>query len=232
MINDHKDPNKCKILTADLEILKVIQRHISKKIKIIDLNNKSIESVSGIDVAYDDEMAIVAVATFDYEDKQYINKRIEFEHVKFPYIPGFLGFREGPLIIGAIKRKRINSDMYMLNSHGIAHPERCGCASYVGVLINKPTIGIASKVLCGSYEREPMGVGDWTPLIYNDKRVGAILKSKRGCKPIVVSPGNMITLEKSIRIVKEFIKDEKFPEPLRIAHQIAIDKRREIRDFF
>jgi deoxyribonuclease V len=229
MSNDLKRNENVQDNIIDLERLRSIQRSICKRIEIIDFQDKDIEFVSGIDVAYLDKDAIIGIARFNFQNKKLIECIIEIERVNFPYMPGFLGFREGALIIKVLKRIKIDSDIYMINAHGIAHPEGCGCASHIGVLIKKATIGIASKILCGSYRIEPTKVGDWLHLIYKDKKVGAVLKSKENCKPIIISVGNMITLERSVSVVKEFLKDNKFPEPLRVAHEISINKRREIR---
>ena len=212
----------------DLRKLKKVQKQISREVVIAGLFNQQIRTISGIDLAYMGESAIVAIATFDYRDKKIIDKKVEIEKVDFPYIPGFFGFREGMIIMRTMSRLALNSDIYMINAHGIAHPERCGCASHVGVLMRKPTIGIAGNILCGSYKKSPSRVGEWVPLIYANQTVGAILKSKEGCRPIVVSPGHLVSLKKSIRIVKNFLRGNKFPEPLCVAHEIAKQKKREM----
>ncbi|KON27813.1 hypothetical protein AC481_03850 [miscellaneous Crenarchaeota group archaeon SMTZ-80] len=212
----------------DLEKFRSIQRSICKKIEISDPQDKTMKFVSGVDIAYLKEEAIIGIATFDFQNKRLVDRIIEIEKAKFPYIPGFLAFREGLPIINVIKKMGIDSDIYMINAHGIAHPEGCGCASHVGVLIKKPTIGVASRILCGSCKLKPTKVGEWSPLNHNGKKVGAVLKSKDGCRPIIISVGNMITLEKSISIVKEFLKDGKLPEPLKAAHEIAVNKRRRL----
>lgn len=213
--------------TIDLEKLRAIQRSIYKKIEISDIH-KTIEFVSGVDVAYSKEEAIIGIATFDFQNKKLVDRTIEIEKVRFPYIPGFLAFREGLPIIEAIKRMDVDSDIYMINAHGIAHPEGCGCACHIGVLIKKPTIGVASRILCGSCRIKPTKAGEWSPLNYNGKEVGVLLKSKDGCRPIVISVGNMITLEKSVSVVKAFLKNNKLPEPIRAAHEIAINKKRRL----
>lgn len=211
----------------DLEKLRTIQRSVCKTIEIKDLH-KTIEFVSGVDVAYSKEEAIIGIATFDFQNKRLVDRIVEIVKVKFPYISGFLAFREGLPIVEVIKRRDLDSDIYMMNAHGIAHPEGCGCASHVGVLIKKPTIGVASRILCGSSRIQPTKVGEWSPLNYNGKEIGALLKSKDGCRPIIISVGNMITLEKSISVVKEFLKNNKMPEPLRAAHGIAVNERRRL----
>ena len=215
----------------DLKKLRKAQRHISRGVVIADLLNLQIRTITGIDLAYLGELAIVGIATFDYGNKKIIDEIVEVEKVGFPYIPEFFGFREGSVIIKIMSRLAPNSDIYMINAHGIAHPEKCGCASHVGVLMKKPTIGIANNILCGSYGRSPSNVGEYVPLTHANETVGAILKSKEGCRPIVVSPGHLITLVKSIEIVKKLLGGHKFPEPLYVAHKIAKQKRGRLDQF-
>ena len=116
----------------------------------------------------------------------------------------------------------------MLDSHGILHPLFCGCASYVGVMIKKPVIGAAKNKLCGEYAQKPDKIGEWVPLNYQGRIVGAVLLSKSSCNPIFVSAGHMITLETAVKIVKNFLVKFKIPEPTRLAHNLANKIKRDL----
>jgi len=212
----------------DLDKLRIFQDKLSKKVMTKDSFKKPIRSVSGIDVAYLNEQAIVSIAVFNYQNKEFVDNIISIEDVSFPYIPGFFGFREGTIIIKTIKKLNFDSDIIMVNAHGIAHPRKYGCASHIGVITKKATIGVVNNILYGHCKRKPLNVGDWVPLENENQIIGAVLKSKKGCKPIIVSPGHLITLESALVIVKKFLKGHKFPEPLHVAHVIAKQKRREI----
>ncbi|MFQ6095136.1 MAG: endonuclease V [Candidatus Bathyarchaeia archaeon] len=205
----------------DLEELRKVQEKIAARVIVEDLFKDPIQAVTGFDIAYLNDEAVAAAVTMDYETLQVVEEKTLVEHVSFPYIPSLLGFREGPLIIKLADRLRLEPDILMVNAQGIAHPFFCGCASHIGVLINKPTIGVARTRLCGDYEREPETVGEWVPLTYDARTVGAVLLSKRGCRPIFVSVGHMITLESAVKIVKHFLTVHKFPEPLRLSHVLA-----------
>ena len=206
--------------------LRNVQKEIAARVIIEDVFKDPIQAVTGFDIAYVDDEAVAAAVTMDYETLQVMEEKTSVEHVSFPYIPTFLGFREGPLIIKLAKKLGLEPDILMVNAHGIAHPLFCGCASHVGVSIKKSTIGLAGSKLCGHYEREPKRVGEWVPLMYNGRTVGAVLLSKRGCRPIFVSVGHMITLESAVRIAKKFLSMHKFPEPLRLAHILANNVKR------
>ncbi|MCW4031786.1 MAG: endonuclease V [Candidatus Bathyarchaeota archaeon] len=212
----------------DLDKLRIFQDKLSKKVMIKDSFKRPIKLVSGIDVAYLNEQAIISIAVFNYQNKEFVDNIISIEDVSFPYIPGFFGFREGTIIIKTIKKLNLESDIIMVNAHGIAHPRKYGCASHIGLIIKRATIGVVNNILYGNYKKKPLNIGDWVPLENENQIIGAVLKSKQGCKPIIVSPGHLITLESALAIVKKFLKGHKFPEPLHIAHVIAKQKRREI----
>jgi len=211
----------------DLERLRRIQVRIAARIVTEDDFRKPINRVTGLDVAYLDDEAITAAVTMDYNSFRVIEEKAIKGKVSFPYIPTFLGFREGPLIIKLAKSLNLEPDILLVNSQGIAHPLFCGCASYVGVSINKPTIGVAGTRLCGEYEGRPEKIGDSAPLKYQERIIGTVLLSKQGCKPIFVSVGHMIALETAMEIVKHFLTVKKFPEPVRLAHNLANKVRRE-----
>jgi deoxyribonuclease V len=139
---------------------------------------------------------------------------------KLPYIPGLLSFREGPAAINAIKALGTKPTLLFVDGCGINHPRRAGLASYVGVMLDIPTIGISKRVLCGEF-RTPIEEGEAEPLVYEKEVTGFVLKSKAGCRPIVVAPGNRVSLESSLDLARAHLSAHKLPEPCRLAHQHA-----------
>lgn len=69
------------------------------------------------------------------------------ERTKFPYIPGLLAFREAPSMLRAVRSLRARSYVCLVDAHGLAHPRRFGLACYVGLALDRPTIGVASERL-------------------------------------------------------------------------------------
>jgi deoxyribonuclease V len=202
------------------EKLRKIQMRIAKRVILKDEFHKPIRTVAGFDLAFSGDKAFVTGVVLDY--KFLIVKEIRTIETKlsFPYIPTFLAFREGPPIIKVYKKLKIKPDVMMINGQGVCHPFFCGIASHVGVLLDTASIGIAQSRLCGSYE-EVKSVGHHSTLIYDGKMVGYAYKSKRNCKPILISPGHKVSLESSLRIVKNCIKNHKLPEPIYLAHSIS-----------
>ena len=210
----------------DLERLREMQMKIAARVILEDRFRKPIKVITGFDASFLDDQAVVAAVSVNYNTLEVIERKVLKEKVHFPYIPTFLGFREGPLVTKLLKKLRVKPDVLMLDAQGVAHPLFCGCASHVGVLAQKPTIGVAKSLLCGEYREEPREVGAWVPLVYMGRVVGAVFKSKRGCRPLFVSPGHMISLASSIQIVKGCVRGYKLPEPLHLAHRLAVEKRK------
>lgn len=195
-----------------------MQRHLSKQVTREDKIPKNIRYVAGVDVAYTTESSIGAVAVLDYNSLSLVESKTAKVKTRFPYIPTLLSFREIPPTLAAIKKLKTQPDVFLVNGQGIAHPYRLGFASHLGLVINKPTIGVAKSLLCGkvgNFNRE-----GWAPIVDKGEVVGAVV-ARHGKKPIYVSIGHMVSLERAIEIVEHCIRSHKLPEPLQMAHIIA-----------
>lgn len=211
----------CVAWPCKLDKLRKIQENIAKKITLQDDLNYPLEIVTGVDLAFSGEMAIAAAISLDYNTLQNIEEKVIQEKILFPYIPTYLSFREGGIAARVVEMLKEPPDVLFLDSHGMAHPRFCGCATHIGVLLNVPTIGIAKSKLCGEVTKIPKKTGEWSYLKYKKRNVGAVLLSKDGCRPIYISPGNKITLKTSLKITKHFLRGYKLPEPIRQAHLLA-----------
>lgn len=191
-----------------LEYLRKVQRDLVEKIILEDKFDK-IEKIAGVDLSYKNDIGYVVVVYFNKELKvlEWFYKKVK---VDFPYIPSFLAFREGPAVIKALENEEL-PDILFVNGHGISHPVNLGLATYVGVKLEIPTIGITKKILVGEI------VGD--KIIYNKKHVGWVI-SKFGYK-VYASPGNMISLNTTKKLSYDFWIKGKYPEPIRVADEIS-----------
>jgi len=140
--------------------------------------------------------------------------------IRFPYIPTLLSFRETPPTVLCVKKLHLQPDVFLVDGHGFAHPYRCGFASHLGIVIGKPAIGVAKSKLFGEVEKVK-AKKDTVFLKHDGEVVGAVVTTKRGCKPVYVSVGNMISLETAIEIVKHCARYNRIPEPILKAHNIA-----------
>jgi deoxyribonuclease V len=195
-----------------------MQLKLANQVVCKDILPKNISFVAGVDVSYIDDRATVAVAVLSYTSLETVEIKTVKTKVTFPYIPTLLSFREAPPIFKAFKKLRIKPDILLVDGQGLAHPYGCGLASHVGVVLKLPTIGVAKSLLCGEIDSY---VDNKAPIIFRNKIVGLALKIQPSSKPIFISVGNMISLEKAAEVVVNCIRDGRIPEPLKIAHKTS-----------
>jgi len=203
------------------------QLRLSKEIIFEDTLPEKIRFVAGVDVAYARGMSIGAVAVLDYDSLKLVESQTALCKTRFPYIPTLLSFREIPPTVLSIKKLHVQPDIFLVDGQGFAHPYRCGFASHLGLAIGKPTIGVAKSRLFGEAERTK--TEDKVAFLKNKGEVvGAIVTIKRGCKPVYVSVGHMVSLETAIKIVKHCARHNRIPEPVLKAHKTATLEKRKI----
>ncbi len=182
-----------------------------------------VSSVAGADVSYSKRggNAVAAMVVLSYPDLDLMDEAFVRGEISFPYIPGLLSFREAPLLIQAFRRLRRLPDVVLYDGQGIAHPRGFGLASHMGVLLDLPSIGCAKKKLVGDFGDVGLQAGSTTPLKLDGKIIGAVIRTRRGVKPVFVSPGHRIDLEFSIKLVLRTCRGFRLPEPLRRAHRMV-----------
>lgn len=203
------------------------QLEMSKKLVFEDKLPAEIRFVAGVDVAYAEDLSIGAVAVLDYKSLRLVETQTAKCKTLFPYISTLLSFKEAPPTVLSIKKLSIDPDVFLVDGHGFAHPYGCGFASHLGLVIKKPTVGVAKNRLFGMLENQRNG--DVAFLRHNGKIVGAEVVTKRGCKPVYVSVGHMVSLETAIKIVKHCAVRSRIPEPILKAHEVATAEKRKIK---
>lgn len=144
--------------------------------------------------------------------------------VPFPYIPGLLSFREIPALIPILK-KAPRPDLIIVDGQGTAHPRGFGLACHLGLITGVPTIGCAKSLLVGTCEKPGPERGEKTPMTYNGKIVGYALRSRKGSKPLYISPGHLLDPEEAVKGVQMCLKGFRLPEPTRLAHKLTQQAR-------
>ena len=200
----------------DIEKYVRIQEGLRKRVLIKDQLPQRIRTIAGVDQSFRGKKVISCIVVLEYPDMRPIEKKFAVLEVDFPYIPGLLTFREGPSILKAYEKLKNKPDILLIDGQGIAHPRGIGIASHIGVVLDKPTIGVAKSRLIGEYETPGM-VGEYKELEYNGRVVGFVLKSKENCRPLFISPGHRISPKTSLKVVKNCLRDHKLPEPTRLA---------------
>jgi deoxyribonuclease V len=183
-----------------------------------------VRHVCGVDVHYFDGVAQAAAAVYSFPQLERCAHAIAREPVSFPYVPGLLSFRELPAALGALAALPLAPDLILCDAQGIAHPRRCGLASHLGLLAGTPSIGVAKTRLLGEHRAPPARRGAWAPLTDRGERIGAVLRTRAGVKPVYVSIGHRVSLATALRYVIACTRRYRIPEPLRWAHRLASGK--------
>jgi len=208
-----------------------LQNELKGKISLKKSFNK-VKIVAGADVSYYQNKMIAGVIVFEFPNLKVIERQFFISPINLPYIPGLLTFREGPSLLEALKKIKIEPDIILFDGQGIAHPRRMGIATHLGLFLDKPTIGCAKSRLSGKYTSVGEKKGDYVLLKEGEEVLGAVLRTRRKVKPIFVSPGHKIDLSNSIEIVLKCTEKYRLPIPVREAHIFVNQIRNNLINYF
>jgi len=217
-------------MKPDFKNLREVQKKIAEKVVLKDgLKIDKIKTVAGFDLAYHNKKIICVGIVLDFKTLEVLEKRYTVSEEKFPYVPTFLMFREGPPIIDTYHELKNEPDVLLIDGGGILHPLKSGIASYVGVSLDKPVIGVTKKLLCGEvFEGKIYMEKDTVEGKVKEIR-GERVETKTGSRPIFVSPGHKVTVATAVKVVHKCMQgNHKLPEPLRLAHKYANKVREEL----
>jgi deoxyribonuclease V len=213
-----------------MSLYAALQRKIAARVLLDD--NYSRNSVAGVDQAFistgDEEETIISGAVVLDPSFKVIDTSHFVAKTKFPYIPGLLSFREGPAAMGAVERLKVRPTLLFVDGCGINHPRQVGLASHIGVMMDIPTVGVSKNVLCGVFD-PPGAVGEASPLVYGGKHVGYVFFSKKNCRPIVVAPGHMVSVDSALELARSYLGAHKLPEPCWQAHKHVNEVKRRLK---
>jgi len=207
---------------VSVEKAAAIQRELAQKV-ITEDTFDTIRYVAGTDVGFEENNTIsrAAIVVVSLPELSVVEYSIVRAPVTFPYITGFLSFRELPVLLEAWKKLKKKPDLVLCDGQGIAHPRRLGIASHLGVLLDIPSIGVAKTHLIGKYEEPPIEKGSWTPMIDRGEAIGAVLRSRSNVKPLFISPGHRISTETAVAYVLQCTTKYRLPETTRLSHKYA-----------
>ena len=218
-----KQRHKWNLTTSEA---KIIQEELRKEVITEDKFEKPVKYVAGVDMGFEADGTIsrAAVAVLSFPDLQLQEQTIAKRPTSFPYIPGFLSFREIPAVLDALEKINITPDIILCDGQGLAHPRRLGIACHLGVILDIPTIGVAKSWLIGDYEEVSQQKGSWKYLIHNNETIGALLRTRENVKPLYVSSGHRISLPTAIDYVLQCTPKYRLPETTRIADKLASNR--------
>ena len=200
-----------------------IQDELSRRL-VLSWDDRKVASVAGVDVSVKAGRARAAIVVLRYPDLDPIEGATAEADAVYPYVPGLLTFREGPVILDAWERLRSKPDLLLFDGQGIAHPRRMGLAAHVGLWLDRPSVGVAKSRLYGAHEPPGPNRGD-TATLRDEKDperiLGSVLRTRSGVKPVFVSPGHRIDVEHAIEFTLACCIRYRLPETTRWAHRVA-----------
>jgi deoxyribonuclease V len=212
---------------VDYKTAVAIQAELRGKLVLRDDGPGNIRIVAGADISCNrgDDRVYAAVVLLDAATLEVVEEASHSGRVSFPYIPGLLTFREGPPLLSALEKLRRRPDMVLFDGQGIAHPRGFGLAAHMGLILDLPCVGCAKTRLIGAFEEPGARRGQCSPLVHDGKQIGAVLRTKDRVKPIFVSQGHRVSLERAVDVVLRCTRRYRIPEPVRRAHILVNQMR-------
>jgi len=193
---------------------------LQRRVRIRPLARR-VRRIAGCDVSFERACGklFAAVVVFDWPALEPVEIATAVGEADFPYVPGYLSFREGPVLEKAYEKLERRPNLVIFDGQGIAHPRRFGLASHLGVLWRVPSVGCAKTPLVGTFGEPGVSRGSWKPLRDGREVIGSVCRTRYGVKPVFVSPGHRIDHAGARRVVLDTAVRYRLPEPTRAAHR-------------
>jgi deoxyribonuclease V len=207
-----------------------VQERLRDEVRLQPLALVRVRHVAGADIAISRRLdrLVAAVVVMSFPELEIVETRVATSKLTFPYVPGYLSFREIPALVQCLEKVRTPFDVMLCDGQGIAHPRRLGLASHLGLLIGTPTVGCAKSRLIGEHSEPGPNKGDYTRLTHHGDYIGSVLRTRERVKPIFVSPGHLVDHPSSRRIALVCTTRYRLPEPTRLADIAAGKEKRRL----
>ena len=192
--------------------------------KVITSNQlKRVNNVAGIDIGFEDNGNITraAIAVLSFPELEIVEQQVVRDKTRFPYVPGYLSFREVPAALIAFDKLKIIPDLLLCDGQGLAHPRRFGLACHLGLWTGIPSIGVAKSRLIGTHRDVGTKKGSWQALMDGDETIGAVLRTRSNVSLVFVSIGHKVDLQTAIDYTLRCTTKYRLPETTRWAHKLA-----------
>jgi deoxyribonuclease V len=204
---------------VDFRQIKEIEKKILDGIKL-DGSLENAKTLAAFDVSYVGKKYLAVAVVYDIATQNEIERKIITGDELMLYSPALIAFREGPAIVQAYKELENIPDILIVKGNGAVHPRKVGLASYVGIILNKPCIGVTKDLLYGRLEEDK--------ILFDNDLKGYAIKTKEFANPIYVMPGYLVGFESAVEFVKKLIIEPyKMPYPLHFAHKYVNKMKKE-----
>ena len=221
-----------------------IQNELRKGISLCDdFEMTALKTAAGVDLAYwkssDGEYAVCCIVVIDIVTHKVIEKKHFSGRIEVPYMPGFLAFRELPLVLKTVELLDTKPDLFIFDGNGYLHPRHMGIATHASFYLDKPTFGVAKSYFRvdkqTDYVEPENEAGSITDIVINGEVYGRVLRTHKDVRPVFVSVGNHISLETACNLALKLTdKESHVPVPTRLAdletHVERENARRKVHD--
>jgi len=213
-----------------LERLRKLQEELAARVVTEPaFSLEAVRTVGGVDLSYPGPWeGIGAYVSLERATTRVLLAKTHRCEVAFPYIPTYLAFRELPVLLPLLRQVEEEgrlADVVLVDGSGILHHRHAGIAAHLGVLLDRPTVGVIKRLLYGRVDVKGMKKGETRPV--HDPQTGEIIgmavKTYERADPLYVSIGHKVSLEMAVQLVLELSGSRKLPEPIRRAHELCTE---------
>lgn len=200
----------------------IIQRELREKLDVAE-RPLDLHTIGGADISLNlySTTIYAGIIVLSFPQLKPVAYSLVRSETRFPYVPGYLAFREVPALLETWQHLPVKPDILVVDGHGIAHPRRMGIAAHFGTLSGQPSMGCAKKILFGRYEEPSPVFGSYSPIYDKEEQIGIAYRSKGNTAPIYISPGYGMGMENSLQVIRQCTGKFRIPEPTRLAHELV-----------
>jgi deoxyribonuclease V len=198
-----------------------LQRRLAQQLADVPLDWEALRTVAGVDVSVKGDTSQAAIVVLSFPELCVVETATARQPTPYPYIPGLLTFREGPVVLEALSRLRHEPDVFMFDGMGRIHPRRMGIAAHIGLWLQKPTLGCGKTHFIGHADEPGRQAGTISPLMDAEEVIGSVVRTRAGVRPVYISAGHLITLADAVALTLRCTTRYRLPEPIRAAHRAA-----------
>lgn len=204
-----------------------LQTEMQKRLVLTDSRDfAQIRTAAGVDLAYwnepdGSEHAVCCIVVLDLLTQEVLETVRADGAITAPYCPGFLSFREVPLVMQAAEKLSQKPELFVFDGNGYLHPRHMGLACHASLLLGTPGFGIAKtyyRVLDTEFTEPELSMGNYTDIVIGGEVYGRALRTRAGVKPVFVSVGSGISLDTATALAMRMTgADSRVPLPTRLA---------------
>lgn len=221
---------------VDTDRAREIQTRLRERLELTAPADFSPRLVAGADMSIGrgESRGFAAFSVLSLPGLELAEEATASSRVDFPYVPGYLSFRELPVLVAAWRALERRPDAVLFDGQGVAHPRRMGLACHGGLLFDVPSVGCAKNLLVGEHPPLEPEKGSTAPIFVEDRgrreQVGAAVRTRTDVRPVYVSPGHRMDLETAVELVLAVSPTYRVPETIRHADRRVGELRRSERE--